>query len=146
MQLPRDVQRRLSDEFRFAAQNMANTDDFSAQIYYFTVFTSAANRAFNQTWSDELALLHLVVQSVHRELNTVVVAAASGQKLLGLPDELPGELTKACDKLAQVFESGQTEASTLYPLLARLAEIGYAVTGNGRYLNLRGEIKLSSDL
>ncbi len=146
MQLPDDVRQSLASEFRFAAQHIADADALAAQLFFFSVFFSATNRAFNQTWSDELALLHLVPQSVHRELNGIIATAVSGQTLQGVPNELSEELAKVSDELAQVFESDQIDAGTLYPVLARLAEIGYVSTGNGRYLHLRGRIKLSGGL
>lgn len=146
MQLPDEVRQTLASEFRFAVQHMADADDFSTQLYFFTVFSSAINRAFNQTWSSELALVYFIALSVHRELNPLAPAVMAGQYPPGLPRELPEELTNACDELAQVFESDRIDTDALYRVLARLAEIGYVTTGNGRYLRLRGQIKLSGDL
>ena len=145
MKLPDDVRQRLANEFRFAVQHMADAEDFATQLYFLTVFSSATNRAFNQSWSDELALVHLVAQAIYVDLNTLTPAVMRGQYPTGFPPELPEELTKACDGLAQVFESDQIDSGALYSVLARLAEIGYASTGNGRYQSLRGHIKLSSD-
>lgn len=143
MQLPDNVRQRLASEFRFAAEQMAQAaGDFSAQLYFFSVFFTETNRAFNQTWSDELALLHLVAQSVHRDLLTIQPAVMAGQRPLGLPPELPEALTNACVALTELFESGGFEAEALYPILARFAEIAYTSNGNGRYLYLKGQIRV----
>ena len=142
MQLPDDLRQTLASEFRFAAQQMADAEDFSAQLYFFTVFSSAVNRAFNQTWSNELALVYFIALAVHQELNPLAAAVMAGRSPIGFPTEIPEELTKACDELARVFEADRIDSGALHRVLARLAEIAYASTGNGRYLSLKGHIKL----
>ena len=140
--LPDEVRHKLASEFRFAVDQMAATGDFSAQLYFFSVFFTETNRAFNSTWSDQLALLHLVTQSVHRDLLTIQPAVMQGLHPPGLPNLLPEALTEACVALTELFESDDLEAGAVYPILARLAEIAYAANGNGRYLYLKGEIKV----
>jgi hypothetical protein len=141
LQLPDNVRQKLASEFRFATNQMAQAaGDFATQLYFFSIFFTETNRAFNQTWSDELALLHAVAQSVHRDLSQVVKAIMAGQHPPGLPPELPEALTRGCETLTELFESGRIEAETLYPILARLAEIAYASNGNGRYLYMKGQI------
>ena len=48
--------------------------------------------------------------------------------------------------LADCFAAPEVEEVKLYQALARAAELGYVVTGNGFYLYLKGEITIGGDL
>ena len=59
-----------------------------------------------------------------------------------VPRELPDALMKTALEFAELFESPEQDEAKLYEILGELAEIAYAVTGNGYYLYLRGAFKL----
>jgi len=142
MQLPADIRQTLANEFRFATQQMADAPNFQAQLYLFSALYGAAFRALNLAWSDELALMHLVLRSAHQEIVPLAEGLGMGQRVFGVPPEIPQALTQVCTELATALEADRTDAATLYPLLARVAEISYATTGNGRYIYLKGQITI----
>jgi hypothetical protein len=142
MHIPPDVRNNLSVEFSFAAKQMADTEDMQAILFFFSAFYGAVHRALNLAWSDELALMHSVLQSTHQQINGLILAAASGQRPIGLAEEFPGALKQACNDLASLFENEDIEIAALHALLTRFAVISYASTGNGRYLSRKGQIKL----
>lgn len=142
MQLREDIRQTLAGEFSFAAQRMADVPDLQTKLFYFSAFYGALNRALNMEWSDELALVYLVLNSAHQQINSMVMAAATGQRLVGLSKEFPQALTNTCTEIAAMFAADRTDMTTLYPLLSRIAELSYATTGNGRYIYLKGNIKV----
>jgi len=130
---------RLANEFRFAADKMAESPDLVTKLYFFSAFFGELNRAFNQLWGPELGLTHLVLQDVHEKINRRVNVPAVGTKI---PNELPGALDQLANDLAALFESKQIDDARLHQVLARAAELSYVVTGNGYYLYLKGQIKI----
>jgi len=140
--MPDDVRNNLSGEFSFAAKQMADSKDLQTTLYFFSAFFGAVQRVLNLAWSDELVLMHSVLQSTHQQINGLIMAAASGQNPIGLAKELPEALNQACSDLASLLDNKEIEIAALHALLTRFAVLGYASTGNGRYLYLRGQIKL----
>lgn len=139
LKLPEALATRLAKEFRFAATKMADAPDLATKLYFFSAFFGELNRAFNQLWSPELGLAHLVLQNVHEKINGRINVPAAGTRI---PSELPGALDHLANDLAELFESKQIDDARLHQILARAAELGYAATGNGYYLYLKGQIKI----
>jgi len=137
--LPEALRARLANEFRFAAEKMADTHDLAAKLYFFSAFYGELNRALNQSWSPELGLAHLVLHRVHEQITGRVNMPTPGT---GIPAGFPAELDRVANELAELFGGKQIDDARLYQLLARTAELGYVSTGNGYYLYLKGQIKI----
>jgi len=137
--LPEALRARLADEFRFAAEKMADTHDLGAKLYFFSAFYGELNRALNQVWSPELGLAHLVLSKVHEQITGRVSIPTPGA---AIPPEFPAALDRVANELAELFGGRQIDDARLYQLLARAAELGYVSTGNGYYLYLKGQIKI----
>jgi hypothetical protein len=137
--LPDSLRARLADEFRFVADRMANTPDLGAKLYYFSAFYGELNRAFNQFWSPELGLAHLVLREVYQLINGRLSMPTPGT---GIPPEFPAAFDRVANELAGLFEAEQVDDTQLYEALARAAQLGYVATGNGYYLYLKGQIKI----
>ena len=140
MQLPEPIRERLQAEFRFAAERMAAVPDLVGKLYFFSALFGEVNRSMNQHWDAELALLHLVLVSAHREVFGRISQASpvSGD----VPPELPDALTQGAADLARLFESPKQDIAQLHEVLARVAEVAYTATGNGYYLYVKGAVKL----
>lgn len=138
MQLPKAIQQRLAKEFSFAAAKMSEAPDLSRKLYFFSVFFGEANRAMNQSWRAELALLDMVAQATYMTIQAQMMAPVPVE----LPRRLPDELTIAAQGLASLFEEPEINSDNLCTLLARIAELSYVSTGNGRFLFLKGDIKV----
>lgn len=142
MQLHDEFRRRLASEYRYAVTKMQETTEFQKKLYYFSVFYGEAQRVLNWQWNTELALIHTVAQNAH--------AQATAAMRPGFMDIFPldwaaiaDKLTLAASDLATYFEKTEYSSSEeLYQILGRLAEITYAVTGNGSYLYEKGLIQL----
>ena len=141
--LPKNNRERLASEFRFAADRMAQVPDMDMKLYFFSVFFGESQRMLNLSWDDQVSVVMLVAREVYREINQRVVQVASGQdRVVGLNEAIPEELTKAADELASVFEAEKTDESRLLRILGRLSTLSYITTGNGKYLALKGDIKV----
>jgi len=140
MRLPEPIRERLQTEFRFAADSMAATPDLAKKLFFFSALYGEANRALNEHWDTQLALVHLVLVSAHRD----IFGRISQPPLLSgeVPQELPEALTKVAADLAELFQDSKQDMARLYEVLARVAEVAYTATGNGYYLYLKGAVKL----
>jgi len=140
MQLPESIRERLRNEFRFAVDSMAAAPDLAKKLFFFSALYGEANRSLNEHWDTELALVHLVLVSAHRDISGRISQPPplSGE----VPQELPEALTKAAADLVELFEDSKQDTAKLYEVLARIAEVAYTATGNGNYLYLKGAVKL----
>jgi hypothetical protein len=137
--LPEALRARLADEFRFAADKMADTPDLAAKLYFFSAFYGELSRAYNQLWSPELGLAHLVLREVYNLVNGRLSMPTPGT---GIPPELPAAFDRVANELAGLFENEQIDDAQFYQALGRAAQLGYVATGNGYYLYLKGQIKI----
>jgi hypothetical protein len=60
----------------------------------------------------------------------------------GLPVGYLDALDEVSEEFAAIFESEVIDRVRFYAAVSRLAELGYAVTGNGYYLYLKGMIRI----
>ena len=122
---------------------MAETPNVQRKLYFYSAFFGEASRVLNQFWDPELSLLHLVVQSSHRLINSRVSAFASGaDRVIDLPDNLPQVLDEIAGALADVFAESQVDSEEIYRIMQRIADLSYVTTGNGYYLYTRGMLKI----
>ncbi len=139
MQLSEPIRSRLAEEFRFAADGMAANPDLPVKLYFFSAFYGELHRMLNQSWSADLVLTHLVLKEVHQQISgRLNMPTPTG----GIPTGFPDALDQVANDLADLFAGQQVDDSELHKILARAAELAYAVTGNGFYLYLKGEIKI----
>jgi hypothetical protein len=139
----KEYQQRLAKEYRYAVTKMQQAPDLVKKLFYFSVLFSEAQRVLNWEWDTDLALIHMVTQQVHGQIN----ATTQEPRLLQtLPIDwtiIPDKLTQAASDLANYFEQEGGGAKTeLSRILGFLAEIWFAVTGNGSYLYEKGAFKL----
>jgi len=134
--------KRLASEFRFAADKMADSTDLLDQLFFFSAFYGEVARVLNLSWSAELALLHLVLNTVHQQINARVISLVSGDRVVGIAKELPSTLNRVASELANLFEAKEIDEAQFHSLLTKMSELGFVTTGNGYYLYTKGLIKL----
>lgn len=137
MQLPKALHKRLADEFRFAADRMAESGDPYRRLYFFSAFYGEAGRTLNFAWERNLVLLHSVTHKAHQSINGRLQAMSPGAPM---PIEAIVEsLTVAADELAKA--TADNDDAAILEVLKRVAELEYAVSGNGAYLMAKGVFK-----
>lgn len=145
MSLPREIRERLAKEFRFVAQKIEEAPDIPAKLYFFSALYGEAGRALNLAWDDQLALIHLVCQATYERLNGRVQLVASGaDRVVGIPNGIPEALPEIARALAGLFDATELDTQGLQTTLSRLATIGFATTGNGAYLYIKGHLRISA--
>ena len=139
MELRDDIRQTLATEFNFAVGKMEQSQQAHLELlYYYSAFFGAINRALNLEWNRELVLCHLVMNSSYKDMQVAVE-----QKILNfVPPALPEILTNVCKEIARLFDTNTMTTENLYPLLARIAELSYATTGNGYYNIMKGNLRL----
>jgi len=140
--LPDTLRERLDKEFHFAAAGMSGAPDMQQKLYFFSVFYGEINRVLNQWWSPELALAHSVLKDTTEQISGRINSPMVGTPNGGIPQGFSEALDQLASDLAELFAVPKVEGARLYLALARAAELGYAVTGNGYYLYLKGAIKV----
>lgn len=141
LKLPESVQKRLGSEFRFAADRIARSPDLPTKLYFFSAFYGEINRMLNQAWRSELSLAHLILKATYDSINGRLMAPTPDG--VNIPAELPDALDRLADELASIFLSKETNDMQLFEALARASQLAYVVTGNGYYLYLKGDVKIS---
>lgn len=138
--LPDQVRQRLADEFKLAAQKVAEADDLPGKMYYFSVFFGETGRQLNNHWDSDLVLLHNTVQAA---CQTIPIFVTQLPAIAAPPfAEYLHALDAVSDELATIFDAPEIDTLRFYRAVARVAEITYVSGGNGAYLVQKGMIKL----
>lgn len=140
--LPEPIRERIASEFRFAAETMALNADLPSKLYFFSVFYGELVRMLNQSWSPELALTQQVLKTTYESINGRINSPVPEQ--VKIPPEVPDALDNIARDIATLFEGKKVDDTRLFQILARAAVLAYAVTGNGFYLYLKGDIKIET--
>lgn len=89
-----------------------------------------------------MALAHLVLKESREQISGRLNTPAQGIPGAGIPTGFSDALDRLAANIAELFAAKEIDGSQLMIELARAAELGYAVTGNGYYLYLKGKIKI----
>ena len=141
MQLPAELHKRLRDELRLAVTKMAETDSPHHKLYYFSVFFGETVRVLNWHWDEDVALIWAVTQSTHHSMLQRIAESNQGERVVILTKSYFDALTRESIALVDWVENNGSKAA-LCGIMASLAEIAYATTGNGFYLLEKGHITL----
>lgn len=143
IEIPEAIHESLTKEFRIAADKMKEVADLPSKLFFFSAMFAAVHRALNVTWSNELALLHDMLQTTHANISgRLSQMAARQQRPIQIPEEVPDRITEVADKLADILVGENIDETVLFGILADLAALSYSTTGNGYYLYLKGDLKL----
>jgi hypothetical protein len=140
-----ELRQRLAQEYKYAVAKMKEVEQPAKKLYYFSVFFGEAQRVLNLEWDRDLVLIYTVTQHVHTQVNTIMQNPALGLGLFPVDwDSIIEKLTQVSSNLATYFEETENDnrRQGLYQTLGRLAEIAYAVSGNGSYLYEKGHFEM----
>ena len=140
----KEFRQRLAKEYRYAVTKMKESPQPARKLFYFSVFFGEAQRVLNWEWNRDLALIHMVTQHVHTQINNTTQVPGLGQLLPIDWTTVYDKLTQVASDLAAYFEKTENEDSRedLCLILGSFAEIAYVVSGNGSYLYEKGLINL----
>ena len=139
----KELRERLASEYRYAVTKMQEVKPYPKKLFYFSVFFSEAQRLQNWEWDSNLALIHIVAQQVHMQINSAMQNPAIGQVLPIDWAKVYDKLTIVANDLAVYYEKTKERDNQegLCNILGRLVEISFAVSGHGSYLHEKGTFK-----
>ena len=120
---------------------MAESPDLPTKLYFFSAFYGEIHRMLNQAWGSELALVHLVLKATYDQINGRIMAPTP--QGVNIPVELPDALDRLADEMAAIYSSKEINITQLFQVLGRASALAHVVSGNGYYLYLKGEAKIS---
>lgn len=139
--LPPDLKKKLRDELHFAVTKMAESDSPHEKLYYFSVFFGETVRVLNWHWDKDVTLIWAITQQTHNSMVQRMAARTQGDPVIALTNVYFDALTREATALVEWIEKEGTKEE-LCDIVASLAEITYATTGNGFYLMGKGQITL----
>ena len=143
MHLSPELNKRLKDEMRLAVDKMVETENPNQMLYYFSVFFGEATRVLNWQWDEDLVLIWTIGQNVHGALNQRLQAITQGERVITITKPYFDALKRQAITLVEWVEK-EGNKTELCDIMAGLAKIIYATTGNGFYLLDKGFISLEN--
>jgi len=139
MNISKTMQSKLVNEIRFVAEHMETASTAQEKVYFFSAMPGMAQRIVNFEYDPELIFIHQVGQFVYNTINAWIPSVASNQvKVDSLAEKIFPELIAVLEEMATSIEQGQNT----YYALQKMVNLAYSTTGNGRYLYLKGLLKI----
>lgn len=136
-----ELQQRLAEEYRYAANKISESKDPNRILYYFSIFYGEAQRILNFQWDADLALIHMATHYIYNNARALIQSPNASIIPFNAKVFFDG-LAQIASDIAEYFETGKDNINELHDILGRIAKIGYTTTGNGAYLFERGIINL----
>lgn len=144
MQLTKPLQKHYAGVVRFAANRMEEEANHERVLYFLSAIWGESGRVLNFEWDADVALIHNVTRYTYEQVQSRLPPGPGGvTRLVGQPDEVVNQLKTASGLLADWVERSDADRRDLAVILGRFAEIGFAATGNGQFLQERGVLSLT---
>jgi hypothetical protein len=127
----------LVQELRYASNQMRKDLSVEKKIFYFSAAYGITSRTFRYSFSKDVLLADLVCTQVYQMLQARFVQLGG----MDVGGQLEKKLGKLCDELTALADRFESGDSILEPI-ENILTIGYSTTGNGLYLEERGDLKL----
>lgn len=141
MNIPDEYFKLILQEFKDAEKLCKEAESPDDALYFFSAFFGTINRVMNFHCDPVLVFMHQVLQSAHKAVLSRLEAKSSpGVTNNGVAEDTWNALFNNIPKLIKAFQS--KDEKKIWPVLQTYANIEYANCGNGRYLQLKGRLKL----
>lgn len=139
MKLSKEMQKLLVDELIYIVENMRTSKNSAQKLYFFSAAFGIAHRIINIEYDGELNFVHSVLNASYAAINQRLAAISTGAEMgAGIPENTFSRLEEELEEIIKSIQAGKET----YPALQKISNIGYAATGNGYYLYLKGLLKL----
>ena len=142
MNIPENFFNIILNEFKEVQKfcNVAKTID--DKLYYFSASFGTLNRVMNFHYEPILTFMHQILQDVHQSFlnrfaNSRNPAAITSQ----FPEDFFIKLFDYFDLLISAFQN--KNENQIREILEKFSNLTYATSGNGFFLYLKGNLKLS---
>ena len=139
MKLSKTGKKTIAGEFRIIANLINEENDVLSKAYYFSGAYGVVQRVLNIEYTNELALLHSILNNTYIALDNRLKSIISGaERVIRVPGNTFDVLSSALIKLGDAIMGDQN----IYEPLATMSTIAYMTTGNGYYLLSKGMLRL----
>jgi|SRR3972149_4064948 len=128
----------IVDELLLVAKQMQTSPDARDKMYFLSASWAMIQRVFNIEYDPELVFAWQVLNLTYQEINGRVTSTPQSN-IMGI---VPAKLIEGIEQQIGALAEGWGKKTDVTNVLQRLAELGYAATGNGNYLVLKGMLPL----
>jgi len=140
MKVPEPYKTKLLGEFDHVVEKLSEERRPDEKMYYFSALHGTVNRILNFECTEELILLHHVLNTLFTAFNGRIQALMQGaEPAIKLDPLLLDKLVEHTRNLAEALREDK-DASDIYRKMIALA---YATTGNGYYLYEKGVLRVT---
>jgi len=141
MDLPKNYFDLILNEFKEVQGLCGKAETRDDALYYFSALYGVLNRVMNFSCDPVLIFMHQVLQATHKAVaERMAIPIKPGTTSNGVTDEMWQALFSYIPLLIDAFE--KKDENEIRQVLQKFANLSYATTGNGRYLQLRGRLNL----
>lgn len=141
MDIPKKYFDLILNEFKEVEGLCNEAETLDDAIYYFSALHGILNRVMNFHCVPVLIFMHQVLQATHQAIAARQSAPVKpGITSNGVTDEMIEALFSNISLLISAFK--KKDEDEIRRVLEKFTNLSYATTGNGRYLHLRGRLKL----
>lgn len=140
----KELRERLVGEFRYALGKMQEEQNPTKKLFYFSIFFAEPQRLTALEWDSDLALIGVVTQQVHAQINATMQNPVILQSLPIDWQIVFNKLTEVANDLTIYFENARDkeDQEKLCDILGQITKISFVVSGHGSYLLEKGTFKL----
>ena len=142
----KELRERLAGEFRYALGKMQEVQNPTKKLFYFSIFFAEPQRLTGLEWDSNLALVGVVTQQVHVQINTTMQNPVVVQSLPIDWQIVFDKLTEVANDLTTYFENaGNKENQEKLCDIRRFGSVGAREKNNEGKRNQRRSVQPAGD-
>ena len=129
----------IADEINFAVKKMAETQNASEKLFFFSAVFGILHRIFNIEYDSDLVFAQSIIRATHDAfMNRLKAIQHGGDNTVSLSDNQFEKLTSLTKELAKKIKKNEDVTDTL----KKFTILTHSTTGNGYYLTQKGLLKI----
>ena len=130
--------KELIQELRRIAKMMKEEKNIEKKIYYFSAAYGITSRHYRYTFSGEVLLADLVLNTAYQSLHERLKMIKSGNATVDMTEHVFEKIQEGLLKLADAFESKKPVQAALENILT----LAFSISGPGNYLKEKGMLEI----
>jgi len=129
MEISRDLKNRFLSELKYVIKKITTEEDPKRKAYFLSAAHGAAERTMRFYSNGELYIIQAILNLNYTAVTGILNRLASGDTAVPLPEDFWGEIVSNLTDLMTLID----ENRSTYPVLERIMEFTYSLTGPGHY-------------
>ena len=130
--------KELVQELRKISKMMKEEKNIEKKIYYFSAAYGITSRHYRYSFSGEVLIADLVLNTAYQSLNERLKMIKSGNATVEMNEQVFEKLQDGLLKLADAFESKKPVQAALEYILT----VAFSISGPGNYLKEKGMLEV----